>query len=197
MGTSSSVAELAGKFGKLADGMRDPNIPLGRTALAVKRIMESSAASAGVLGTVPQGKRKPIGVRYNLRNTKAGEAVAVISYTGPAHLINNPTSPHFIGASAFGSRSTLAQAGRGIGAVTAFGGTARGMLTGLSRRGRRRGRAGARALTIDANLRAYAFHPGTAGLAFFQKAAPKAIQMAPRVYARTGLTGPLREAFAA
>lgn len=197
MGTSTSVAQLSRKFGKLADGLRDTRAPLDKTALAVKRIMESSAASAGVLGTVPAGKRKPVGVRYNVRSQGNGASVAVISYTGPAHLLNNPTSQHFIGASGFGSRSSLAQAGRGIGAVTAFGGSGRGMLTGLSQRRRRRGRAGARALTINADLRPWAFHPGTAGLGFFQRAKPAAVKAAPLVYGRTGLTGPLREAFAA
>lgn len=195
MGTSTSVAQLAGKLSKLAEGMADTKLALDRTALEVKKIMESSAARAGALGTVPKGKRKPVVVRYTVKAGK-GEGFAIVSYTGPAHLLNNPTSPHFIAASAFGSRGSLAQAGRGIGAVTAFGGLGRGMLTGLSQKGRRRG-SRKRALTISSDLRAYAFHPGTSGLGFFQVAKPIAAARGPKAYARAGLAEPLERAFAA
>jgi len=171
--------------------MRDQRVPLNATALHVKRIMESSAAKAGALGNKPAGKRKAIGVRYNVR-----PPVALVSYTGPAHLINNPTRQHFIAPSGFGSRSTLAVAGSGIGAVTAFGGSGRGMLSGLSQKGRRR-KGGKRALTIGGNVRAYAFHPGTPGKNFFQRARLQAVKTAPAVYGRSGITVPLRRAFAA
>lgn len=195
MGTSTSGSALGRKFMALAEGLGDTSVPLNATALHVKRIMEQSAASAGALGNKPAGKRKAIGVRYDIRGGK-GSGQALIAYVGPAHLINNPTSRHFIGASAFGSRKTLAGAAAGIGAVSAFGGTARGMLSGLKGSRRRRG-TGKRALTIGGNLRPYAFHPGTAGKGFFQKAKVRAIATAPSVYARKGLTDPLRKAFAA
>lgn len=191
MGTSTSGAQLARKFAVLADGMRDQRVPLNATALAVKRIMESSAAQAGALGNKPAGKRKAIGVRYDVR-----PPLALVSYTGPAHLINNPTAAHFIGPSGLGSRSALAAASRGIGAAQAFGASGRGLLTGLSQRGRRR-RGGKRALTIGGNLRAYAFHPGTPGKGFYQKARLQAVKAAPAVYGRAGITVPLRRAFAA
>lgn len=196
MGTSTSGAQLRRKFVRLGNDLRDTRVPLNATALHVKGIMERSAASAHALGRRPSGKRKAIGVRYNVR-ARPGGGFAVINYVGPAHLINNPTEQHFIGPSAFGSRSTLAQAGRGIGAVTAFGGSARGLLTGLNQSRRRRGRRGARALTIGGNLRAYAFHPGTPGKQFFQHAKVRAIATAPEVYARRGFTEPIRRAFAA
>lgn len=196
MGTSTSVAQLTKKFGRLADGMRDTRAPLNATALHVKKIMQTSAASSNALGRKPTGKRKEIGVRYNVR-VRDGGGFAVISYVGPAHLINNPTARHFIGASAFGSRGSRAEAAVGIGAVTAFGGSARGMLAGLGRQRRRTRGSGKRALTIGSDLRSYAFHPGTEGKQFFQRAKAEAYRSVPRVYARAGLTEPLRRAFAA
>lgn len=207
MGTSTSGAELAAKFGRLAKDMADVGVPLNRTGLHVKRVMERSAAAAGVLGRKPSGKRKPVGVRYNLRARADGQGTMVVSYTGAAHLFNNPTGRHFIGPSGFGSVAALQQISQGVGAVTAFGGTARGMFSAgsgrrfqVTRSGslvRRRARGGARALTIGGDLRAWAFHPGTPGKRFFQHAKARATATAPAVYARSGLTEPLRRAFAA
>jgi len=207
MGTSTSGAQVARKFMRLAEGLSDQKVPLNRTALEVKRIMERSAASAGALGNRPSGKRKTIGVRYNLRNLAEGSGVAIVSYTGAAHLLNNPTSEHFIAPSAYGSVGALSEISRGLGAVTAFGGSTRGMLSAgkgrrfqLSKSGnlvRRKTRGGARALTIGPDLRAHAFHPGTAGQGFFQEAKTRALVVAPRTYARAGLTEPLKQAFAA
>lgn len=192
MGTSTSPDQLARKIERLAKGLNDVRIPLNATGLAGKRIFESAAASAGALGKRPAGKRKIVTAGYDLTND--GRAV-VVTYKGPAHLINNPTRPHFIAASAFGSRSVLAGAGRGIGAVTAFGGTGRGMLTGLSQKGRRRARSGKRALTIGSNLRAYAFHPGTPGKGFYKVARSIAVKRLPAVYAKSGVTQPLKMVF--
>lgn len=196
MGTSTSGAQLGAKFMRLAEGLADTTIPLNATGLAGKKIFESAAASKGALGVRPAGKRKAINARYDLMKSAPGGGAVVIAYIGPAHLLNNPTAQHFIGASAFGSRQTLAGAAAGIGAVTAFGGTGRGMLTGL-KGARRRRKSGKRALTIGADLRAYAFHPGTPGKQFFQFARKTSASKLPSIYARTGLTGPLKKAFAA
>ncbi len=196
MGTSTSGAQLGAKFMKLAEGLSDTTIPLNATGLAGKKIFESAAAGTGALGVKPAGKRKAINARYDLMKSAPGGGAVVIAYIGPARLLNNPTAQHFIAASAFGSRKTLAGAGTGIGAVTAFGGSARGMLTGL-KGARRRRKAGKRALTIGGGLFAYAFHPGTPGKQFFQFAEKTAVTKLPSIYARTGLTGPLKKAFAA
>lgn len=63
-------------------------------------------------------------------------------------------------------------------------------------RGRATGRRrGAMALTINGSVRAWANHPGTSGKHFFEKAKAVAERTAPRVYARKGLTEPLRRNF--
>ncbi|MFW6091952.1 MAG: hypothetical protein ACODAF_08710 [Actinomycetota bacterium] len=196
MGVSTSPQQLARKVDGFARDLGDTRLALNATGLAVKKIMEGTAASAGALGATPSGKRKGIGVRYDVRGGTRGSGAVIVAYTGPAHLLNNPTSPHFIAPAGFGSRAALSEVGRGIGAVTAFGGSARGMLGSPGQRGRgRRRRGGKRALTIGDNVRAYAFHPGTSGKRFFQAAKPVAAQTAPRVYARAGLTEPLRRNF--
>jgi hypothetical protein len=155
MGVSTSAGQLAAKFEGLARDMANPRVPLNVTALHVKRLFESSAAGAGVLGhRVARGK---VGVRYDIKGN-GPRAVALVRYTGPAHLVNNPTQAHRIEP-------------------------------------RRRGRRRRRGLTIGGNVRAWANHPGTSGKGFFQKARGAAVATAPRVYAKAGLTAPLRRNF--
>jgi hypothetical protein len=159
MGVSTSAGQLAAKFEGLARDMANPRVPLNVTALHVKRLFESSAAGAGVLGhRVARGK---IGVRYDIKGN-GPRAVALVRYTGPAHLVNNPTKPH--------------------------------RIEPRIRPGSRR-RRGARALTINGNVRSWANHPGTAGKKFFESARSIAIRTAPRVFAAKGLTEPLRRNF--
>lgn len=156
MGVSTSGAQLSRKLEGLARDVGNTKVPLNATALHVKKLFETSAASSGVLGhKVARGK---IGVRYDIKGG-GQRAVALVRYTGPAHLANNPTSAH--------------------------------RIEPRRRRGSRR-RRGARALTIGGNVRAWANHPGTRGKGFFQRAKAAAITTAPRVYARSGLTEPLR-----
>lgn len=200
MGTSTSAAQLAGKLDRYARDMADTRVPLDATALHVKRLFEGSAASAGVLGRTPAGKRKKIGARYDHVRDAPGRGQVVVAYTGPAHLLNNPTRPHFIGARRLGSRRRLSRISGRVGATAAFGGSnagAFGSLLGATRTTRSGAvrSTGAAALTIGANLRAYAFHPGTRGKGFFQRARTAAEATAPRVYARKGLTEPLRRNF--
>ncbi len=155
MGVSHTPAQLAAKLEGLARDMGNQRVPLNVTALHVKRLFESSAAGAGVLGhRVARGK---IGVRYDIKGN-GPRAVALVRYTGPAHLVNNPTKAHRIEPRA-------------------------------RRRPRRRG------LTIGGNVRAWANHPGTTGKGFFQKARTAAVATAPRVYAKAGLTAPLKRNF--
>lgn len=93
MGTSTSVAQLAGKIEGLARDIANPKVALNRTALEGKRIFEASAAAAGVLGSKPAGKRKVVSARYDV---SADGKSAIVTYVGPAHLVNNPTRPHRI-----------------------------------------------------------------------------------------------------
>lgn len=163
MGVSSSPRELAGKIDRFAKDVGNVKVPLNATALHVKKLMQASAAGAGVLGNKPSGKRRAIGVRYDLHGS-GPHMSATVGYTGPAHLVNNPTRPHRIEP----------RRPRGV---------------------RTRRRRGASALVINGSVRAWANHPGTRGARFYEKARAAAIRTAPRVYARKGLTEPLRKAF--
>lgn len=205
MGVSTSPAEFAGKIDRLARALNDPAVPLEAAALAGKRIFEGNAARAGVLGSTIAGKRKAIGARYDMvrASKRAGTAVAVVTYTGPAHLVNNPTAQHIIAARRLGLGRTSARSRRTkgrLGASVAFGGSASGLFGPLlaASRTTRSGAVrsnGRRALTIGPNLRPYAFHPGTRGKAFFQAARGQATAALPAVYGRAQLTEPLRKAF--
>lgn len=163
MGVSNSPRELAGKINGFAKDVGNVKVPLNATALHVKKLMQASAAGAGALGKKPKGKRRLINVRYDLKGSGAHMA-AVVGYTGPAHLLNNPTRPHRI------------EPRRPRGSAT-------------------RRRRGASALVINGNVRAWANHPGTRGKRFFESAKAAAHQTAPRVFARKGLTEPLRRNF--
>jgi len=203
VGTSTSAREFAGKLDRLAKAVNDPAVPLEATALAGKRIFEAQAARAGVLGRKVAGKRKAIGARYDMAKAsrQAGSAVAVITYTGPAHLVNNPTRPHVIVARRLGAtRRSRSRAARERDVTLAFGGSAAGLFgsvlaaTRTTRSGAERSN-GARALTIGGSLRAYARHPGTRGKDFYSGAKTVAERTLPQVYAQKQLTEPLRSLF--
>jgi hypothetical protein len=162
MGTSSSPAELAGKLAGLAKDMADTRRPLNAAALAAKGVFIASAA--GAVGRRPQGKRKVIGARYDIKGN-GPHATAVVYYTGAAHLLLNPTRPHRIEPR-------------------------------RPRGSRTRRRRGATALTIGANVRAWANHPGTAGKdPGARRAKAAAAKVVPKVFARAGLIEPLRRNF--
>lgn len=202
MGTSRSGAELAGKLDRFARDLRDVRVPLEATALEGKRIFERAAAGRGALGKSMKGKRKPIGARYDLKPKGVGEGVAIVTYTGPAHLLNNPTRPHVIAARRLGlsRRRSTSRTARQRDVTLAFGGSAAGLFGALraassvTRSGAVRS-GGAAALTIGSDLRAYARHPGTAGKGFFQNARAIAEGRLPDVYGRKQLTEPLRRSF--
>jgi hypothetical protein len=168
VGTSTTGAQLAGKLEKLAKDMADPQVPLNATALVGKNIFLASAAQAGVLGTKAQGKRKLIGARYDTRNRKTvglGEGSVVITYTGFAHLMNNPTRAHLIlPRRRPGVRTRRKQAARAL----YFGGD---------------------------EFASRAPHPGTRGKHFFERAKAICERTLPDVYARKQLTEPLRKVF--
>lgn len=197
MGTSTSAAQLARKFDRMAQAVGDTRKPLEAAGKAGKVLFLASAGP--VVGTVPTGKRKPIGARYDLgKRTSKGHGEVVVTYTGPAHLVNNPTREHFISARRQASRTRSRKLAAGVGAVTAFGGTAAGMFGTLGKQSMSRGgalRGGARSLTIGGDHAAYAFHPGTKGKGFAQKAKAAVRQTSPQVYRRAALTSPLKEVF--
>jgi len=163
MGVSTSVAELSGKLERLAREMNDPTAALNVTALQAKEIFIASAAS--VIGRKVAGKRKAIGARYDIGKRGAGVGQAIVMYTGPAHLVNNPTQDHMI------------------------------FPRGVRSAGGRRRRRGGQALTIGGNVRAWAHHPGTGGKHFFERARAIVIKTAPVTFGRVQLTAPLRKVF--
>ena len=95
MGTSTSTSQLVGKLDKFARALGDTRPGLTAAAAAGKATF--LAAGAGAVGVKPAGKRKAIGARYDLRGS-GFKASATVTYTGPAHLLNNPTKPHVITA---------------------------------------------------------------------------------------------------
>jgi len=203
MGTSTTVNQFTGKLERLAKEMNDPTGALNVVGLQAKNIFLASAASAGAAGKTVSGKRKPIGARYDLKGKRTkglGQGQMIVTYTGPAHLLNNPTSRHFIGARRLGSRRRLAGRAARVGATAAFGGSNRGAFGALlaAERTTRSGAVrsnGKAALTIGANLRAYAFHPGTKGKHFFEAAREIVERTAPATFGRAQLTEPLRRIF--
>lgn len=182
---------------RMAVAVGDTRKPLEAAGMAGKVVFLAAAGSA--VGAIPTGKRKAIGARYDLgKRTKPATGEVVVTYTGPAHLVNNPTRQHFITARRQASRTRSRQLAAGVGAMGAFGGSAKGMFgtlgkQSLSRAGNQRG--GARSLTIGGDHRAYAFHPGTKGKGFAQRAKLTVARQSPEVYRRVGLSAPLKEVF--
>jgi hypothetical protein len=95
MGVSTSAGQLAGKLEHLAIEIGNPTPAINVTALQAKQVFLATAASHKALGNVA-GRRKAIGARYNLGRKGKANAWAVVLYTGPAHLLNNPTKAHEI-----------------------------------------------------------------------------------------------------
>lgn len=186
MGTSNSPEQFAAKFGKLAQDLSSNKAAMIRVAMSTKGEFEKALDRAGVDGTTPV--TRSIRVRDDVKGDR--NATAIVRYTGPAHLINNDTSRHFIGARKLGTRKSLAAKSAGVGAVTAFGGSASGAFGSL-----RSVKRGAKALTIGSNLRAYAFHPGTRGKRFFQDARARSTKSAPETFQKAQLNEPLKRIF--
>jgi len=81
---------MAAKLERLAVEIKDTRRPLVAAAMAAKLAFVS--ANADVVGhRVPRKSRGRINVRYDI----VGDT-AIVRYTGPAHLVLNPTSPHEI-----------------------------------------------------------------------------------------------------
>lgn len=96
MGRSASVPQLVSKLDVLTREVASNRSAIQATAAAAKVIMASEAARKGVgrgVGRSPISRK--IGVSYDLRGGERN-ASAVVRYTGPAHLVNNPTKPHVI-----------------------------------------------------------------------------------------------------
>ena len=190
MGTSHSIDDFLDKLGKAATATeRQRTTAVTEGAAVTKKVMLGAAVADGM---TPGGKiaGRNWGVSYTVRSGR--EPTALVRYTGPFHLVNNPTLPHFIAAKGLGgSRNT-----RGVAAFQAKlagiqGNSTRGAFSGLRSSSR-----GKRALSINGGEPfAYAFHPGTKGKRTFQTAKVTAAKSTPPVMAHS-MTGAWRKAFA-
>lgn len=185
LGTSTSAAQLGSKFAAFGMALADVGPALNRVGMSGKDIF-ATERSRVITGSTPVSSK--IRERYDLRQREV-----MIRYTGPAHLINNPTSRHFIGARMLGTRSSLRNKSRNVGTIAAFGGSNRGAFGQFAQGAHRR--KGKRALTIGGNARAYAFHPGSPGKQFFQKAKASGYQKLPDVYKTAQIVEPMRRIF--
>lgn len=94
MGTSSSAAELAAKFGRAAAGLDDSTREgVREAAIVAKGIMESSLPTRRMRNVGRSGAR--LGARFTA--PKGQPPYSLVSYTGPVHLLNNGTGRHLIG----------------------------------------------------------------------------------------------------
>lgn len=161
MGQSHSIDEFLKKLHQMETATeRQRGATVAAGAAEAKKIMLATAALRGVSpgGTIA-GRRW--GVSYSLQPGR--DSTALVRYTGPFHLVNNPTQPHYIAASGLGgSRGTRGDLAFRASAARFAGGSARGAFGG-----QRRSR-GKRAVSFNGVARAYVHHPGTRGKGIFQ-----------------------------
>lgn len=148
MGTSTSAAQLAGKLNRAGAALTsETTTSVAEAALAGKGIFLANLPARRMRNVGRSGAR--LGARYDLKpGTTAG---AFLYYTGPVHLLNNPTSAHRIEP------------------------------RGRTRTKSGRARSGAKAILPGGDPRAYANHPGTSGRNFFPKAVQETKQAAKRI----------------
>lgn len=175
MGTSRSPAQFVGKINKIGHATdRSRRAVVNEGAFATKTIMLAAAAAKGV---TPGGKiaGRKWGVSYDLKGQVA--PTALVRFTGPFHLVNNPTKPHYIAASGLGG----SRASRGERAFQASANRFQGRASEGSFG--RRGKRGKRAVLVNGSPRAYVFHPGTSGKAIYPAAKVIARRTVPNVMA--------------
>lgn len=93
MGTSTSVGEFVGKMHAAGRAVGDaPSAGVREAAMVGKAILLTNLPSR-TMRNVGRGAR--LNARFDFRGAGA-TATALLRYTGPAHLLNNATSPHEI-----------------------------------------------------------------------------------------------------
>lgn len=178
MGTSRSTAEFVKKINQVgAATERHRKVAVNEGAFAAKKAMLAGAASAGL-----SPGSKIAGARWNVRYDIKGRElpVALVRYTGPVHLVHNPTKPHYIAAKGLGG-SRGSRGDRAFQAsVSRFqGGSARGAFAGQRRS------KGKKSLKFGVSNYAYVHHPGTKGKRFFPPAKTVAERTVPPVMAKS------------
>lgn len=169
MGTSRSVAELAGKFDNLTRVVPDATRQgVTSGAAATKNIILSTAVSRGVKPTskIAGGKWS---VGYDVRGKV--RPTALVRIRGSFHLVESDTKLHIIAAKRIATRSAQR---RRLGEIALSGG---GVRFGAFRSTAR----GKRALVINGNPRAYAVHKGTTGKRIFRDSVDRAERVVPLI----------------
>ena len=155
-----------------------------KTAMAIKSQWYSIAAANGLPrdGKVARRKWRISDSTYGKRKESM---TLIVSYDGPVHLVFGPTKRHIIVARRLTTRTGAKKRQARIGAMAAFGGSNRGVFGAMRPKvvdtrvfeatrgggmvvsgGKLTVNSGKQALTVpsgSSTLRAYAFHPGTAG----------------------------------
>lgn len=94
MGTSSSAAELAGKFAKAAVALDDSQREGVREAGIVAKAIFITELPTRRMGNVGRSGAK-LGARFT--QPKGSPPFTVVSFTGPVHMLNNKIARHLIG----------------------------------------------------------------------------------------------------
>lgn len=167
MGVSGSADELAGKLARAGTAVQQGSVAGVREAAIVGKGIFLASLPSRTMRNVPA----KLGASFNLRG--GAFPVALLRYTGPVHLLNNPIGPHSI-APRRRQRTARGNRRRGAGVLKLPSGG------GSSRRG-----------FVDGQV----VHKGTTGKRFFEgKARPAVIAAAPKSINR-GVRNNLRRVF--
>jgi hypothetical protein len=163
-----TAAQFATKTTRMAQSL--PRLNAKRVERASLVIVDSynaavnARASGGRLRGTARDGRQASRVRATFPTVKVprnGHVSSLVGARGPAQFLEYPIQQHVIGSTALGTRSAIR---RGLlGSRAEFGGSARRTFQQSFRTtlgGRQVQRSTKRALAINGELRAYAFHPG-------------------------------------
>ena len=163
MGTSANASQLAGKLTSAAQAVEFGAAAGVREAAVTGKVIFLAALPSRTMRNV--GKGAKLGARFDIKGFK--NPVALVRYTGPAHLLNNRTGTHII--------------------------TARGN-TRTARGNRRRG-AKVLKFASDEFASGAVRHPGTPGKYFFQTKALPALRAAAPKAIRRGVRQRMAQVF--
>jgi hypothetical protein len=161
VGTSTTVAQFSAKIATGGTTAVSETVRQGvaESALAGKQIF---LANMGTRRLRNVGRGAKVGARFDMGAVSPTEAAALLYYTGPVHIINNPTPPHAI----YPRGARVRDSG---GAITS-----------------RRRKGGGQGLRFpDGEVRLYANHPGTSGKHFFEHSQPQVERARSRIMKRT------------
>ena len=178
MGTSKNAYALSFKLASAAEMLSSDQVAIDAAAMAVKTVFQQTLREAGVTGTTKVSRG--IKVRYDKKD-RAGRPGAFVRYTGAAHLLNNPTGKYSSSPrSVRQPYGIISRKNRG---------------TRADRSSRESGVGTRGAILVNGQPKAYARHPGTRGMGFYEKAVPIAEKVAPIAYHKAGPKAVMRTVF--